>query len=378
MKQQYYFWLTLLLICYPSISFSQNLFPLPSGNVGIGTITPASKLEVFGLDPILNITQNGFYSGNALLRIVSAGGGNYSGVDFNGYHIYSHSATGNLFIGTDFTPANAKLVIQMDGKVGIGTIAPTALLHLTTTAESKFLITHTGVSTWSVRSADGTSWFMGLEHDRDLFIGRNGLNDISIKSGSGNIGIGTSTPAQKLTVIGGSEVVSYFEAASSGYAALSLSGDGGTTKAAITTNDGLVYFGRLNTGGTGSESDIVIGDDGNVGIGTTSQTNYKLNVSGKIRANEIVVNTSGADFVFSDTYKILSLPEVEKYIKENNHLPGLNSAEEMKKNGMSLSETQTKLLQKIEELTIYIIEQNKKIELLENDLIEIKKNEKTN
>lgn len=107
--------------------------------------------------------------------------------------------------------------------------------------------------------------------------------------------------------------------------------------------------------------------NGNVLIGKTSQLNteYKLDVAGKIRANEIVVNTDGADFVFDDTYELMSLTKLEKYIKENKHLPLVPSAIKMQKEGMSVSETNTILLQKIEELTLYIIEQNKKIENLQ-------------
>ncbi|MEO0555936.1 MAG: hypothetical protein AAF149_22230, partial [Bacteroidota bacterium] len=65
--------------------------------------------------------------------------------------------------------------------------------------------------------------------------------------------------------------------------------------------------------------------NGNVLIGKTSQSNtsYKLDVAGKVRANEIVVNTNGADYVFGEDYKHKSLDEVETFINENNHLPGI-------------------------------------------------------
>jgi hypothetical protein len=100
---------------------------------------------------------------------------------------------------------------------------------------------------------------------------------------------------------------------------------------------------------------------GNVGIGTSTPGNYKLNVSGKIRANEVVVNTTGADFVFDRDYKLPGLSDVDSFIKKNKHLPGIASAAEMKENGMNVSEAQTRLLQKVEELTLYIIQQDKKL-----------------
>jgi hypothetical protein len=105
---------------------------------------------------------------------------------------------------------------------------------------------------------------------------------------------------------------------------------------------------------------------GGLSIGKTTITSgYKFDVNGKIRANEIVVNTTGADFVFEDNYNLKSLDEVESYIKENKHLPDIPTAKEVEENGVSLGEMQTKLLQKIEELTLYVIEQDKRIRELE-------------
>ncbi len=89
-----------------------------------------------------------------------------------------------------------------------------------------------------------------------------------------------------------------------------------------------------------------------------------LDVNGKIRTNEVVVNTDGADFVFESDYKLRSLNEVESFIKKNKHLPEISPAKEMQANGVSVGELNTQLLQKVEELTLYMIEQNKKTEKL--------------
>jgi hypothetical protein len=110
---------------------------------------------------------------------------------------------------------------------------------------------------------------------------------------------------------------------------------------------------------------------GNVGIGTTDPGSYKLNVWGKIRAHEIVVNTTGADFVFDSTYNLRSLPELETFIKQNKHLPEIVPAKEMQENGVSAGEMQAKLLQKQEETALYLIELSKQIEDLKKQNIQL-------
>lgn len=110
-----------------------------------------------------------------------------------------------------------------------------------------------------------------------------------------------------------------------------------------------------------------ISRDGIVSIGTVNrQVGYKLAVNGNIKAKEIKVETGWADFVFKESYKLPTLKEVEQHIKEKGHLKDIPSEEEVKKNGIYLGEMDSKLLQKIEELTLYTIEQEKRIESLED------------
>ena len=90
-----------------------------------------------------------------------------------------------------------------------------------------------------------------------------------------------------------------------------------------------------------------------------------FSVCGTIRANEVKVNLDGCDFVFEDDYKLRTLKEVDDFIKENKRLPEIESAAVMEANGTNLGELNSKLLQKIEELTLYTIEQERKIEELE-------------
>ena len=107
--------------------------------------------------------------------------------------------------------------------------------------------------------------------------------------------------------------------------------------------------------------------DNRVGIGTQNPL-YKLDVAGTIRADEILVKTTGADFVFADDYQLRPLSEVKTFIQENKHLPEIKSAQEMQENGVGINELQTQLLQKIEELTLYLIQQEQTIQELRQEI----------
>ncbi|MBT3226864.1 MAG: hypothetical protein HN354_11120 [Deltaproteobacteria bacterium] len=107
--------------------------------------------------------------------------------------------------------------------------------------------------------------------------------------------------------------------------------------------------------------------DGNVGIGTATPS-YKLAVNGTIGCKELTVTSTGwADFVFEKNYRLPPLTEVETFISENKHLPGIPSEADVKKNGISVGDMNSKLLQKIEELTLYMIDLKK-----ENDSLKAK------
>ena len=108
-----------------------------------------------------------------------------------------------------------------------------------------------------------------------------------------------------------------------------------------------------------------ITEAGNVGIGTSAPSS-KLAVRGLITTEEIKVqNVTGADFVFEEQYQLPSLPEVAAHIEQHQHLPDIPSAQQMQKEGLNLGEMDIKLLQKIEELTLYLIEQNQRLQAVE-------------
>ena len=109
---------------------------------------------------------------------------------------------------------------------------------------------------------------------------------------------------------------------------------------------------------------VLFSKDNNVGIGTLDPQGYKLAVNGTIRAKEIKVDSDWADFVFKKDYKLPTLGEVKKHITEKGTLPGIPSESDVKANGVSLGEVNALLLQKIEELTLYVIKQQEEIEQL--------------
>ena len=116
--------------------------------------------------------------------------------------------------------------------------------------------------------------------------------------------------------------------------------------------------------------------DSNIGIGTSLFTdgsdNYRLSVNGAVRAHRVKVYTTWADFVFEDGYQLPTLEEVEKHINEKGHLKDIPSAEEVEKNGIELGEMNKLLLQKVEELTLYLIEVNKELEEVKSELKNIR------
>lgn len=112
--------------------------------------------------------------------------------------------------------------------------------------------------------------------------------------------------------------------------------------------------------------------DSYLGIGTESFTDgsdvYRLSVKGAIRAHEVKVYTTWADYVFKEDYKLPTLKEVEDHIKLNGHLINVPSAAQVEKDGIKVGEMTKIQQEKIEELTLYIIQQNKDIEELKNQV----------
>ncbi|MFD1631682.1 hypothetical protein [Pseudopedobacter beijingensis] len=155
------------------------------------------------------------------------------------------------------------------------------------------------------------------------------------------------------------------------------SGGNGTGKVRLDLGDDNLSSQQFVIGGTRYDGQInntasfkANGDSefyGNVSIGSNNSHGYKLAVADKMIAEEIKVKlqSSWPDYVFEESYHLPSLKETEKFIKTNKHLQGIPSAKEVAQDGLNLADMNAKLLQKLEELTLHIIELNKRIEKLE-------------
>jgi hypothetical protein len=137
------------------------------------------------------------------------------------------------------------------------------------------------------------------------------------------------------------------------------------------SNGGWLIYDHGAGGGTGWALGLTqVG--GNVGIGTTNPQ-HLLQVAGTIGAEEVLVTSTGADYVFEPGYRLKPLSEVAKYIEANHHLPDIPSADEVKQKGMGVGDMEAKLLAKIEELTLHMIqadERNNRLEKQNQELIE--------
>lgn len=215
---------------------------------------------------------------------------------------------------------------------------------------------------------------------------------------SGNVGIGTTTPGAPLVVNGKARILSTLsiglDADGPPFFPLSINGGDGASIGYTLANQpvdqkvwALIANGnrfRLITEAdnygtireamafsrTGLDITSVAFPNGNVSIGTSDAQGYKLAVNGEAIFTKAKVKLYGTwpDYVFNTGYQLPELTELEKFIQQNKHLPGIPAAAEVEEKGLDLGDNQVALLKKIEELTLYIIEQNKRIKELEKQM----------
>ncbi|WP_295117591.1 hypothetical protein [uncultured Chitinophaga sp.] len=333
--------------------------------------------------------------------------------------------------------ANAQDVNLGNANAGLGTSSPSSYYHggnnkvleiwnpNTVTNSQSHLILSTGSNLTG--SAGSVSWMAGNAPGKKgiAFISAQITSNISTHpSGSlafatanndlplvrmqldenGNLGIGQLTPLARLHVLGGKGVLvenAPLDARTvsgspdpnidnplqslMGYNGL-MSNDGGfyhwrafwgqsvdLRAGGIPDGQRNIFRVRRFDGGTSWAELFRIAEDGNVGIGATNTSGYKLTVNGTIGTRKIKVTNqeTWADFVFNEDYHLRSLPELEAFIKAHHHLPEIPTDAEVKADGVDLGDMNVKLLQKVEELTLYLIQQQKKIDdvIMENAIL---------
>lgn len=329
-------------------SNGQNIFPV-NGKVGIGTSNPSSLLDVRGGSVLLQNGANVFYRAFPYLTIGHSMYNYFPYISFNALLTTSDVTTKTNSFTPQF-PNGGGLVIKGD--------AGGSALH--------FL----------QKQYNGNAG----EHNISSF------NESLTLSPNGNVGIGNANPFTLLSVSKATASTEY-----GGYTSVEISNpsDSAAAISAFVMKSGSVTaanvpgaVGGLYTNATNNtnqyfwvrsfkanyplylgfnKSDMTI-LNGNVLIGQMTQgnNNYKLDVKGTIHADQLVVSTTGADYVFEPDYKLSSLQSVEKYVTTYHHLPGIPAAKEMQAQGLKVGDNQMLLLQKIEELTLYVIDQDKK------------------
>ncbi len=255
------------------------------------------------------------------------------------------------------------------GKIGIGNITvPEAKLHLLADEEEPAAIF---IQPYSWENNESATLLLGSLGSNITATKNEGMRFYSENDyifNNGFVGINTLNPEYNLHVNGGTFTKAfrlYDEKMPPKEGYVLFSDDLGN---AYWNDPNEFSLWRLNENG-----EDIYRINGNVGIGTINTYGYKLAVNGKIITEELMVKhpVNWPDYVFKKGYELKGLKELEEFITNEHHLPEIPTEQEVAENGIAVGQMNGLLLKKIEELTLYIIEQQKQMDKMENRLSEL-------
>lgn len=313
------------------------------------------------------------------------------------WSLSGNSANSSDFIGTtnsqslNFKTNNTTRMTlsQSKANLGIGTISPRANLHLHSTYYTGKSYVTDIIMTNTATGNTSTDGFRIWQQDNvvrisqlekaNLYLQNN--NKGFVLDTNGYFGYNTNYPKQRIHVVDGNIMISRTSARAPGSTNGSLLFGGDVVDSCSRGDWGIEYVNSTDEGyglnfwrpvtqcHTGFNYALFLGDDGNVGIGTNSPQ-AKLSVNGNVCAKEVRVSLNGSpcwpDYVFAQDYDLMKISDLRSYVQQNRHLPGVPSAAEVEENGVELGATTEILLQKIEEMTLYILQLEERVQQLEN------------
>lgn len=359
----------------PTLYISPSSGENRTGKVGIGNVTdPQAKLHIKG-DAIENadifLASTG--SNNSVIRFRN---------DDNNITVGSNNAMLFNAASMQFNPTSQVVVngaFKATGNVVLSALASSTPKLLTVGANGQ--LATTDLTTEGDNLGNHTATQNLNLNGKKIVNGTAGTGGIFVSTaGKVRIGTGTTTPTNALEVNGTtvSTNLKISGLASSTQKVLTV-GTGGQVSATDgstfadnmgdhTATQNINLNGRKIVNGSASTNGLFVGTNGNVRIGAGSgNPSNALEVNGIVRTKEVLVEITGwSDFVFEKDYKLMSLAEVEQFVKQHGHLPDIPSANEVEENGIGLGEMNALLLQKIEEMTLHLIEMEKRIQELES------------
>ncbi|MDB5012819.1 MAG: hypothetical protein JWQ25_1021 [Daejeonella sp.] len=355
-------------------SFAQNIFPA-TGYVGVGTSTPTTFLSVVGNSSVVPEARlDHYFNGMGATTVAfRRARGTLAAPTILVNNDYIMGLEGWGFVGSTYL-RSSYIVTQVNGTPS-SSGTPTDLIFATSNGGSDAIEgmrldkngnVGIGNSTpGSFLNSNQTNWPSYSSSDRI----------ISLQSSNSQSVIELAGPASNLATAAKAGSIFFTNSLGQSDAHMQIAGiwaERAALSAPAMVGANLVFMAKMPDNGT--QVKMIFDYNGNLTLPETLKSK-NIYANGNIWAKEIKVALVNPwpDFVFSKTHNTISLPDLEKYIQANNHLPNIPSASEVAREGINLGEMNAKLLQKIEELTLHLIEQNKQLLELKSEVEILKK-----